>query len=414
MARFIYFGIALHGHVNPGLGLIKALVERGETVFYYSSEEFRSKIESTGAIFKSYRDLVDIDVYQGNGIDALLVFADFILEKSRLIIDRFLAEIKALAPDCIIHDAFCHWGRELARILNIPGVSVFANFAFIDAMAERDPQFFMENILRAAAHPLYRKYKNQADIGRKILDKLAGVLSAKYGLTDLNVLNDIFGSKEKLNILFTSRQFQLYSEVFDDSYLFIGPSIVREVAAVPFPYEKLDGRPLIYLALGTIFNERTALYQNCLAAFRNTDRQVVMAIGNKVEPESLGEIPTNFIIGSFVPQLEILKRAAVFITHGGANSINESICFQVPMVVVPQAFDQFLGAIMVEKAGAGINLGNSEAGIAELTVAVGKILADQTYREKTARIKKSFTAAGGLAEATAVIFDYLGQKRRNE
>lgn len=404
MSKVIYFSVTLHGHVNPSLGLIKKLVERGEEVCYYSSEEFRQKIEGTGARFMSYRGLVDFGTYDGDGIDAFLVFADFIMGRSRVVIDNLLDEIKALEPDYILHDTFCFWGREIAGILGIPGISVFASFAFIDAMADIDPEFFMENILRAAENPLYKKNKGNACICRLILDKLSRVIAIKYGMKGLNVINDIFCSKEKLNILFTSKLFQLYSEAFDDSYLFIGPSVTTRAEPAEFPWEKLDGKPIIYMALGTIFNDRPDVYKNCIEAFRYSDKQVVLSIGNKVNLEELGALPENFIVRSFVPQLEILKQASVFITHGGANSINEGLCCEVPMVVVPQAFDQFMGAIMVEEAGAGIYLRNSRAEACELKEAVRRVLDEKTYKDNCRRIKESFAETGDLDYAVDEIF----------
>jgi MGT family glycosyltransferase len=412
MSKVIYFSVTLHGHVNPSLGLIKKLVERGEEVCYYSSEEFRQKIEGTGARFMSYREMVDFGTYDGDGIDAFLVFADFILGKSKVIIDNFIEEIKAFGPDYIIHDTFCFWGRAISGMLGIPGIAVFANFAFTAAMADMYPEFFMENILRAAENPLYKRNKGNADICRIILDKLSWVTSMKYGIKDLNVIDDIFCSREKLNILFTSKDFQLYSEAFDDSYLFIGPSISPRVEPTDFPWDKLGKKPLIYMALGTIFNDRPHVYRNCIEAFADTDKQVVLSVGNKVRLDKLGDIPDNFIVRNFVPQLEILKHADVFITHGGANSINEGLCCQVPMVVVPQAFDQFMGAIMVERAGAGIYLRNSEPEARELEEAVGKVLEEEPYKDNCMRIRESFESAGNLEYAVDEIFKFTNKKIR--
>ena len=409
MARVIFFSVDLHGHVNPSLGLIEKLIEKGEEVIYYSSDQFREKVEGTGAEFKSYEGLLGFGTYDGYGIDTFLIFADFILGKSRTIFDRFLDEVKALKPDYIIHDAFSHWGREYARTLGIPAVSIFANFAFIDEMAKIDPGFFMENILRAADDPIYKKYKGNPEICTKLLEKLSKSISTKYGFKNMNVLDDIFCSKEGLNILLTSKTFQLYSEAFDSSYLFTGYHICQRTELDDFPYEKLDGRPLVFIAFGTIYNELVDIYKNCFEAFGNTDKQVVLSVGNKIAMEDLGDIPENFIVRRYVSQLEILKRSDVFITHAGANSVYESLCFNVPLVVVPQVFDEFLGAIMVEQAGVGVYIRDRAPSASELTEAVHKVLTETTYKDNCKRIRESFEAAGGLEYAVGEIFKFVAK-----
>lgn len=65
MSKLIYFGIDLHGHINVSLGLIRALVEKGEEVLYYSSDVFREKIEATGAQFRNYGDMGGFEMREG-------------------------------------------------------------------------------------------------------------------------------------------------------------------------------------------------------------------------------------------------------------------------------------------------------------------------------------------------------------
>lgn len=408
MSKVIYFSVDLHGHVNPSLGLINKLIESGEQVIYYSGDRFREKVESVGAEFRSYDGLVSFGTHDGRGIDTFIVFAAFIIEKSHVIVDKFLEEVKGLKPDYIIHDAFCHWGKEFAKILEVPGISVFSHFAFIDEMADMAPNFFMENILRAEDDPIYMKHKQNGGICRRLLNTLSQSIGAKYGLRNVNVINDIFCSQEKLNIIFTSDSFQIYSQAFNDSYLLTGYSIYNRKEPIDFPYEQLDGRPLVYIAFGTILNNLMSLYRNCMEAFGDIDRQVVLAVGNKVDVKELGTIPQNFIVRNYVPQLEILKRADVFITHGGANSIYEGLCFNVPLVVVPQVFDEFMGAIMVEKSGTGIYVRNREPMASELKEAAIKVWTEKSYRDNCKRVSQSFKKAGGMDKAVDEIFKFVG------
>ncbi len=406
----VFFGVDLHGHVNPTLGLIHKLVARGEEVIYYCSDPFRDKIEQTGAAFRSYQGLLSFGRHHGTGIETLLVFADFIMDKCRIIVEALREEIRELQPDYIIHDSFCLWGKELASGLRIPGISVFANFPFIDEMAYRDPAFFMEYVLLASEDPLYLKHKEQHDVYQKLMDKLSRVIGLKYGRPGLNVINDIFCSKEPLNLVFSSREFQIYEEVFDDSHLFCGYELYPREEPVDFPFEQLDGRPLIYVAFGTILHNLSELYQTCFDTLGDSEYQVVMSLGVQTDLSSIGPVPGNFIVRPYVPQLEILSRADAFITHGGANSIYESLCNAVPMIVLPQVFDEFMGALMVERAGAGIYLPHSHPSNEQLRETVDQVLENPFYHEQCQWIKRSFKSAGGLEYAVDRIIQYAKQK----
>ena len=81
-------------------------------------------------------------------------------------------------------------------------------------------------------------------------------------------------------------------------------------------------------------------YKTCISAFRSTDYYVCMSIGKKCEVSQLGEFPQKYLVKSVLPQLKILKRANVFITHAGFNSVNEALYFGVSMLALPQVNDQ--------------------------------------------------------------------------
>jgi MGT family glycosyltransferase len=87
------------------------------------------------------------------------------------------------------------------------------------------------------------------------------------------------------------------------------------------PDEALDrDKPLVYISLGTLFNAQPEFYRRALAAFAHGRYQVVLSVSCKTPISSLGAIPSHVIVQPSVPQLDILQRAALFITHGGMNS----------------------------------------------------------------------------------------------
>ena len=109
--------------------------------------------------------------------------------------------------------------------------------------------------------------------------------------------------------------------------------------------------------------------------------------------EDLGEIPENYIVKPFIPQLDVLKRADLFITHAGNNSINESLSFGCPMVLCPQQGEQRTAARQLDLKGVGITTGSRCPSSKKIYDAVNEILENDKYK------KKAIKASVGLKEA---------------
>ncbi|MBU3113562.1 nucleotide disphospho-sugar-binding domain-containing protein [Clostridium lacusfryxellense] len=96
------------------------------------------------------------------------------------------------------------------------------------------------------------------------------------------------------------------------------------------------------------------IYKKCFAAFRGENVKVVLSMGSIVPITAIGEIPENFIVRKYVPQLELLKYVNLFITHGGMNSVSEGLYNNIPLIVIPQFADQPAVAARVKELGAGV------------------------------------------------------------
>jgi MGT family glycosyltransferase len=202
-----------------------------------------------------------------------------------------------------------------------------------------------------------------------------------------------------LTLVYTSKFFHPFSNTFDSRVKFVGPSILPRPEAPAFPFEQLTGSPLIYASLGTLFTNHLPFFRACVEAFAESRYQVVMSLGSHVSLENLGPIPANFIVQASVPQLEILQRASLFITHGGMNSASEAMYYGVPLLVIPQAQDQFYVAKRVTKLKAGDMLFMNEVDAQRLSMKAGKILADPVYAQNSAKVGETFHAAGGYMRA---------------
>jgi MGT family glycosyltransferase len=222
-------------------------------------------------------------------------------------------------------------------------------------------------------------------------------IGRRFGVSTPGII-EYLGNPQPLNLIFTSREFQLAGDSFGEAFRFVGPSIPPgRDDAIEFPFDRLGSAPVVYISLGTTFNRAPEFYRACFEALADMPVQVVLSAGGAAQ--DIGVAPANFLVRNFVPQLPLLERAAVFVTHGGMNSANEGLYYGVPLIVVPQRGDQHLVAARVAELGAGIRVLPHEAIPARLRDAVSTVLRDPAFRANAARLGATLKSAGGYTRA---------------
>jgi MGT family glycosyltransferase len=189
----------------------------------------------------------------------------------------------------------------------------------------------------------------------------------------------------------------------------MGPPMLPRPDESGFPFDRLDpARPLVYISLGTVFNDNPDFFRACIAAFGNREMQVVMALGQRVTAADLAPIPDNIIVWPYVPQLEILPRANLFLTHAGMNSVHEGLYYDVPLLLVPQQLEQMMVAARVAELEAGLVVQNEQVTPERLQATAAQLMNEPRYRAGAAELGSALRAAGGLPRAVAAIEAFLG------
>ena len=155
---------------------------------------------------------------------------------------------------------------------------------------------------------------------------------------------------------------------------------------------RLDGRPLIYSSLGTLQNGKTNLFESFVEACNGLDVQLVVAGRSR---ESLGPLPENVIAASYAPQLELLEKASLTVTHGGLNTVLDSLSCGVPMIVVPLTYEQPAIARRVASIGAGKVLPLSGVTSQRLRTEMGLVRSCGAYAPSGERAAASYRARRG-------------------
>ncbi|GAA4364401.1 glycosyltransferase [Paeniglutamicibacter cryotolerans] len=134
-----------------------------------------------------------------------------------------------------------------------------------------------------------------------------------------------------------------------------------------------SNEPFAYVSFGSFLSVRDDVMRNIVTALRESGIRAAIAYGS-ADPATLGEIPEHWLLGDFLPQVTLLGAAAVGVTHGGNNSVTESLTFGVPLVVLPFSTDQFAGAEALERVGFGMALAPNTATVEEIKHAIGSML----------------------------------------
>ncbi|MEM8961195.1 MAG: glycosyltransferase [Acidobacteriota bacterium] len=158
-----------------------------------------------------------------------------------------------------------------------------------------------------------------------------------------------------------------------------------------------DDRPIVFAAMGTqtwALKRPERVFQTFVDAFRELpDVRLILAVSRRFDPERLNDLPENVTAHAFVPQLAVLERASLFITHAGLNSVKESILCGVPMVALPVGRDQPSNAARIAYHGLGLKGDYRRLTAEQLRDQVKTILDDPSYRERVHQMKEHFEAA---------------------
>jgi len=395
MSRVAFLNVSAPGHVIPTLGLVKELISRGEEVIYYEAPNFQPEIEFFGAKFRSYPPINPETAPPAENEMSLVPSLTWYAHQ---ILPALLESVRAEKPDYIIHDSLCLWGRLVAQILNISAVNSIVTAGFT-------PESFYECPLLRKKLPIFLK---QAAAGMKHYRKYQRELRATYGVPPIKFV-DTFTNIEPINICYLAPELQPYRDKFDERFLFVGPCNPVRGIEFDFPMEQLQKDKLILISFGNIHDPGVTFYRSCIECFGNTDAQVVMVLSRAMDVKMLGDIPENFIIRptGTVPQLKILERASLFIMHGATGGIREAVWYSVPMIAIPQTYEQEITARQIQEQGAGIMMMLEDVTVENLRQTAQQIFDESFYRVNSGRLGDACRASGGAKRAVDEIWRYV-------
>ena len=160
-------------------------------------------------------------------------------------------------------------------------------------------------------------------------------------------------------------------------------------------------------------NGRVEAFRAIVAALaKHKDLQLVLSVGDRVEPDQIGPAPKNTIIVKRAPQLDLLKRASVCVTHAGLNTVLESLAQGVPQIAIPVTFDQPGVAARIADKQTGLVTSLDKLSAEHLSTLLSEVLSNRAYRANARKIQKAIASINGLSVAADLIEDSLGVTKK--
>lgn len=315
----MFVNVPWTGHVNPTLTLVHALVQQGYEVGYVITEEWRQKVESAGATFIPYINYLEgeLSVTQKDTMCQMAAYT-----AALRVLDQY---------DLLIYEAMFFLGATLAKQCLKKSIRIFTTFAVNN------------HVLK-----LYCIHSNTWFILclKSIRKRYTRKVVSHITLQEEDVYLEISRNKADRSIVCLAKEFQLFQEEFGDDFCFCGPMLENRNEADNGILSSIKKKKIIYISMGSILREEKIL-RKCIKAFANSEYEIVISLGGR-KPDKYQQNAENIHVYQYVNQIEILQYASLFITHGGMNSIQEALYYNVPLMVFPINNDQFVNARRVQ------------------------------------------------------------------
>lgn len=409
-----HFGLicpASTGHLNTMLPLGKELQNRGHQVTLIgfldaqpqtlaAGLEFRAIGESEFPFGNRTKSLAKLG--QMSGLAALQYTVNLLKEGADVLLRDAPLAIKDAGVEALLVDQVTPEGGTVAEFLGLPFITVCS--AVVLNREESLPPFMTNWSYNLA---WWAQLRNT--VGYKLLDRIAKpireVISAyrrEWNLPPHLTANE--GYSPLAQISQQPAELEFPRQNLPQWFHFTGPYHSQTGRQVPdFPYEKLTGQPLIYASMGTVQNRLLGIFKSIAEACNDLDAQVVISLGGSTSPESLGSLPGNPLVVGYAPQLQLLQKANLTITHAGMNTTLESLNNGVPMVAIPVANDQPGIAARIAWAGAGEAVPLSSVNVPKLRTAIQKVLTEDSYKKNALRLQGAIQQAGGVSRAIDIV-----------
>jgi MGT family glycosyltransferase len=407
LTHFGIIGPPVAGHLNPFYALAHELQSRGHRVTFFQIPDLEAEICAEGIDYSPIGgsdhplgSLPDSLAQLGNrsGIGALRFTVRAIQKSTEMICRDAPGAVKSAHIDVLLVDQTEPAGGSVAEHLEVPFITICNALALNREAAVPPP--FTGWAYRDDRWGRLRNWLGNA-ISDQVLAPIRETLARHRARWKLPVhQNSAETFSTLLQISQQPREFDFPRRALAGCFHYVGPLRHPRRRQPEFPWEWLDGRRLIYASLGSLQNKTPGLFQCFAEACRGMDVQMVIA---GADERLLGPLPENVRAVSYAPQQELLQQASLTLTHGGLNTVLDSLACGVPLIVLPITYEQPAIAQRVRWVGAGESIRPFGLHPTLLRDRINKLLGDDAYANEAKKIADAIRKAGGVKRAGDLI-----------
>jgi MGT family glycosyltransferase len=411
MTHFGIFCPASSGHLNTMIPLGSELLRRGHRVTVFNFLDAQATTLASGLEFQPLGEdefpagsIAESLAQMGklSGLTALRYTIKLITQGSDILLSQAPAILKKAGVEALLVDQALAEGGTIADFLNIPYITICS--ALMLNQEPNIPPFCTPSQYSPTWKGRLRNQINYQLLNlftKPILETIAKS-RRQWKLPLYSHPNDHYSKLAQLSQ--QPAEFEFPRQNLPPHFHFTGPDHNPATRKpVPFPFEQLTGKPLIYASMGTILNCLPGVFQTIASACEGLDAQLVISLGGGATPESLPPLPGNPIVVGYAPQLELLQKATLTITHAGMNTTLESLSNGVPMVAIPVANDQPGVAARIAYTGVGEAVSLKELSVSKLRSAIEKVLTQESYKQRAIEMQEAIGRSGTVKRAADII-----------
>jgi MGT family glycosyltransferase len=380
--RIAITSIPYAGHLAPLLGVTAELVRRGHEVTFVTTAERAGQLRELGADVLEYRSPMQGEGPQADRDEDLSTVLPRLLREAAAVLPALERGLGARLPDCVINDVVSWGGTVFGHKHGILDVQAWPVFASNEVFS------------------LERRY-GQSLGDTALLQRFYDDLHAFAAAAGTPGAAEYLFAAADRNLVFMPRAFQYAGDTFDERYVFVGPCPTS--TEVP---PAATGHPLVLLSMGTAHDRGADFFRGCALALAGLPVRVLLVTGGCVGLSELRDLPANVTVRERVAQFSMLARTAVFVTHGGMNSVMAALYHAVPTVLLPDRVEQVANADRVAELGLGVRI----AGVDQLRDAVRRVLPDEHIRVRLGRMSAAVRSAGGAGAAAGAVEEWAGAR----
>ncbi len=413
-----HYGIvspAAIGHLNPMCALGRELQRRGNIVTLFGVADLESKVKNSGLnycliaedeypIGRLEQDYEKLGKLNGN--EGLKYTIQLLLDTTSIVFNHIPEAIESEGVEALIVDQVVGAGGTVADKLKLPFVTICN--ALLTNQEPGVPPYFTNWTQNKA---LWAKLRNQ---------------TANFFLNQKTLLlwEAIQKQRKEWQLPLHKNREDSYSKLAQISQLPIEFDFTRNKLAkcfhytgplqnpsgkesiqfdIPFPWEKLTGKPLIYASLGTLQNKVPEVFQCIAKAVEGLDIQLVISLGNPNNKPADYNLPESTIVVPFAPHQQLINKASLIVTHAGMNTTLGALSDGVPLVAIPITNEQPGIAARIATTGAGEVVTLKHLNIKTLATIIKRVLTETSYKDNALRLQKAIKNAGGVKKAADIV-----------